>query len=443
MDKRIKQYSATLQSMIQFETISSEENNDVEKFRKFHKLLKKNFPNVFSKCEIEDYEGSLLIRWPGNNSERPVMFMNHQDVVEATGEWKYPPFAGKLKDGILWGRGTIDTKGGLFAMLQAADELINDGFVPEQDIYFESGANEEQGGAGAKHFAELLKKNNIRFEYLIDEGGMVVEEPMNGVFGKYAMIGLGERGRAALLFTAKSNGGHASTPGKDTPLVRLGKMMAYIDKHNIFDVQINDAVVQMLKSFSYSMEDNTKYIYRYANIFKPLLKLLMPNSSPTAKAMVATTIAFTMAEGSGEANVLPESAYIVGDMRISHHEGFEKAFARVKETAAKFDVQVDVLEEAVESNVASLDSYGFKLASEAVEKVFNTGDEKVIVAPYIMNQGSDARFFSDVCDTCLRFAPLSIDSHLLETVHGVNERIDVYCLDNAVDFYKYMMTNTK
>ena len=437
MNKRVKLYSTKLQSLIQYETVSNADYVDLKKFKGFHLLLKKSFPNVFKKCKVEVFNGSLLIKWPGKTTEKPRMFMNHHDVVPAQGDWKYPPFSGEIKNGKIYGRGTLDTKGGLFCMLQAADELIESGFIPNQDIYFESACTEETTGDGCMMIVDELVKRKIKFDFVLDEGGAITYEPLGGVKATYAMIGLGERGRAALKFIAKSNGGHASTPGKNTPLVRLGEMMAYMDKHNIFEVKINDIVVEMLKRFSDNVDGSIKYLYKYANIAKPILKLAMPNISAQAKAMVQTTLAFTMASGSNGSNVLPNEAYVVGDLRISHHEGFENAFNRVKEVAKMFDIEVEVFDVPEESNLASVNSHGFKLMEEAINNSFK--NDNVYVAPYIMNQCSDARYMAKVCDTCLRFMPFIISKEQMESIHGINENLDIDNLDKAVDFYKYMM----
>jgi len=437
MADRTKNYTNKLAKMIKFDTVSNRENNDIAKFRRFHKVLESNFPNVFSKCVVEDLDGNLLIRWKGIKKDKPILFMNHQDVVPVSGDWKYPGFSAKVVDGKMYGRGTLDTKGGLFSMLQAADELILEGYKPKQDIYFVSGCNEETSGLGAKHISEIFQKRKIKFDYLIDEGGYILEEPIAGVKATYAMIGLGERGSGNLRFEAKSNGGHASTPPKNTPLVRLGKMMAYIEDHNIFEVEINDVILEMLRRFSYDMDGGIKYAYRYASKIKPIMKKIMPTSSPMAKAMVQTTIAFTKCEGSSAINVLPSMAYVIGDMRVSHHEGYQKSLEKVKEVAKMFDVDVIEMSGGSESNLATYKSHGFMLAEEAIGQIF----ENVKVAPYIMNQCSDAKSMSPVCDTCLRFVPFIITQEQVSTIHGINENVDICNLEKAVDFYKYMMSH--
>jgi len=439
MKKNEKKYLEAFRQMIQFNTVTTgDKNKDTQLFKKFHKLLKELFPNLFAKAKVEDFNGSLLIKWAGKTAVDPILFMNHQDVVEATGDWKYPPFSATVADGKVWGRGTLDTKGGLFSMLQAADELIEKGFVPKQDIYFVSGCNEETSGEGARTIAEELKKRGIKFKFLIDEGGMIKAEPMPGVKGKYAMIGLGEKSSSTLKFTAKSTGGHASTPGANTPLVRLGKMMAYMDDNNIFKVEVNDIIVLMLKRFSLTMDSDSsvRKVYAQADKLKPILKVAMPKVSPVAKAMVQTTLAFTMAQGSNQTNVLPETACVYGDMRISHHQGYEKSLEAVRKIASKFNVEVEPLHGAYESKLADIHCEGFKIAEEAVKAIFG---EDVNVAPYIMNQCSDAKYMSQICDNGLRFVPFIITDEQMKSIHGINENVDISNLSKAVDFYKYIM----
>lgn len=432
---RTDDYIKKLSLMIKKETVSEEGQTDKTKFYEFHSLLKDLFPNVFSVCEIEDFNASLLIRWKGKGKGDPSMFMNHHDVVEAPGEWKHDPFSGEVADEKLWGRGVLDDKGGLFGMLQAADELIAEGYVPANDIYFESACTEETDGSGIDAVTKALVKRNIRFSFCLDEGGMIIYDPIGGVDGTFAMIGVGEKAVADLKFIAKSNGGHASTPGKNTPLVRLGKFMAACDKSNIFDVEMPEAVAEMLKRMAPSMKPPLKGILGNPKSFKKLLLTVMPKFSPAAGALLKTTLAFTMAQGSAASNVLPQEAYVIGNMRASHHQGTESSIEAVKKLAAKYDVEVEVINQSVKSHISDYNSTAFKMLEEAVGKFF----KNVGTAPYIMTGASDSRYMSRVCDNCLRFTPFIIDQDQLASIHGLNENVDISCLEPAVDFYKYLM----
>lgn len=432
---RTDEYARKLSLMIQKETISEDGQADKTKFYEFHELLKELFPNVFASCEVEIFNASLLLRWKGTGNDKPSMFMNHHDVVEAPGEWKYPPFGGIIAEGKVWGRGALDDKGGLFGMLQAADELIAEGYVPKNDIYFESACTEETDGSGADSVTKALKDRSIKFSFCLDEGGMIIYDPIGGVDGTFAMVGVGEKALADLKFIARSNGGHASTPGKNTPLVRLGKFMAACDRSNIFDVEMADPVAEMLRRMAPSMKPPLKSVLGNPEKFKKLLSTVMPAVSPTAGALLKTTLAFTMAQGSAASNVLPQEAYVIGNMRASHHQGTEKSIEAVRKLAAKYDIEVKVVDKGVKSHLSSYRSDAFKTVENAVNKFF----KNVSTAPYIMTGASDSRYMSRVCENCLRFTPFIIDSEQLASIHGLNENVDISCLEPAVDFYKYLM----
>ena len=206
-------------------------------------------------------------------------------------------------------------------MLQATDELAAEGFVPERDVYFLSTCDEEQGGTGAEGISRLLQERGLHFSMVLDEGGMILPEPIGGAKRTFAMVGVGEKGCADLKFIARSDGGHASTPGKDTPLVRLGKFMAAVEKRNLFPAEISPTICAMFSSLSVSIDGALKVFLRHAKAFTPLLAQIMPKVSNVANAMLRTTVAFTMASGSQGTNVLPQEAWVIGNMRYSHHQG--------------------------------------------------------------------------------------------------------------------------
>lgn len=435
MDERSMKYAGILSRMIQAETVSHVDQPDKTKFREFHALLRELFPHLFAAAEFEEFDGSILLRWPGSGTGAPVLFMNHHDVVSVSGDWKYPPFSGEIAEGKVWGRGTLDTKGGLFGMLQAAEELAAEGFVPQTDIYFESACTEETTGKGADCISKVLQERGIRFSMVLDEGGMILYEPIGGAKGCFAMVGMGEKGTAELRFTARGNGGHSSTPEKDTPLVRLGRFMADVDSSNVFDVQVSPVIREMLRRLAPSMSGALKTVFAKPEAFDPVLKAVMPKTSATARALLQTTIAFTMAQGSSARNVIPAEASVIASMRVSHHQGYESSLTAIRKRAEKYGLETEVLMPPIESGLADFQSEQFALIGEAVAAAY----PGVASVPYIMTGGSDARFMSRVCDNCFRFVPYLISHEQMESIHGVNENVDVSTLAPGVDCYKYLM----
>ena len=436
LTEKTEYYAKNLSRLIQMETISTRVQPDNQKFYAFQDLLLQMFPALCSAVEWEDFDGSFLLRWKGQTDSNPILLMNHHDVVEATGQWKYPPFSGTIAEGKVWGRGTLDTKGGLWAMLQAAEELAEVGYVPKKDIYFFSACTEETGGTGADTVSQVLQQRGIRFSLVLDEGGMILEEPMAGAKGTFAMVGLGEKGCADLKFIARSAGGHASTPGKNTPLVRLGKFMAAAESADLFDGDISPVVCEMLKRISSTMNQPLKFILGHARALKPILLKVIPSVSATAGAMLKTTLAFTMAQGSAGYNVLPQEAWIIGNMRFSHHQGGPSSFEEVRKLAEKYDIEMEVLDPGFSSSLSDYNTHAFRLVEQAVTQVF----PGVITTPYLMTGASDCRYMSRVSDNCLRFAPFRITQEQMGAIHGLNENVDLSALAPAVDFYKYIIT---
>ena len=434
MDVRINEYAQRLSALIRVPTVSKTDQLDMRVFYQFHGLLRQLFPNLFARCEFREFRGTILLRWPGRGEGQPVLFMNHHDVVEAPGTWSHPPFSGEIAEGKIWGRGTLDTKTGLFAMLQAAEELISAGFIPLRDIWFLSTCNEEQSGFGADTVSEYLLERGERFFLVLDEGGMILSEPIAGAKGVYALVGVGEKGCVDLKFHAYSSGGHASTPGKNTPLVRLGKFMAAAERKNLFPARFSPTVSEMFARISRSMSGPAAFVLGHCRWFRPVLAEVLPLISGTAAAMLRTTLAFTMASGSAGANVLPQEAWVIGNMRYSHHQGGKASIDAVAKLARKFGVVTEVMDPGFDSPVSDYNSDAFQLLEKAVAAVF----PGVSTSPYIMTGASDCRYMSRISDNCLRFTPVLVSDKQLDSIHGVDENIDISALVPAVDFYRYL-----
>ena len=434
-DTRTNTYAERLSRLIQAETVSSDAKGDRTKFYRFHNLLRELFPKLFSVCEFEDFNGSFLLKWKGAQSDEPVMLMNHHDVVEAPGDWKYPPFSGTISEGRIWGRGTLDNKGSLWAMLQAAEELVCEGHVPSHDVYFVSTCMEECDGSGADSISLALMERGIRFSMVLDEGGMILQDPIGGAHGTYAMVGLGEKGCVDLKFIARSSGGHASTPERDTPLIRLGKFMAEVDRGTIFKAELSTTVRAMFSEISKSMNGYMKLVLGHPKLFSPILVRVIPMISNVAAAMLKTTVAFTMASGSEGANVLPQEAWVMGNMRYSHHQGGKASIEAITRLAAKYDIETVVLDPGFDSPLSDHKTDAFALVERAVATVF----PGVHTSPYVMTGASDCRYMSRVSKNCLRFAPFLIDGKQMESIHGINENVELSALAPAVDFYRYII----
>lgn len=431
--ERASNYGQRLARMIRKETISARGDTDLTKFYQFHEELEALFPQVHKTCEKHEFQGSLLFRWKGKGDHEPILLMSHQDVVEATGEWSHEPFGGDIDEkGRVWGRGTVDTKGSLFCIFSAVEELIGEGYEPEGDVYIASSCTEEISGEGAPLIVSYLKEQGVELALLMDEGGMIVEEPVGGVKGLYGMVGVVEKGYGDVKFTARSNGGHASAPGKNTPLVRLGKMMAEIEKHNPFTAKMTPTVREMFTRMAPNMTFGMRMIFANLWLFEGLLLKLLPSISPAAAAMTKTTIAFTTAKGSDGLNVLPQEAYVTANMRFIHHQPNGECMEILRKIAEKYQVEAEPLYQDEPCPIVDYQSDAFHLIEEVAAEIY----PGVGICPYTMTGGTDAKFYKEICKNALRFAPIYIDGQQYSSIHGIDENIYQGALPKAVDFYK-------
>ena len=321
MTDRERLYADKLAKMVQCNTVSEDGKENVEKFEHFHDVLAQLFPNVFSKCEVVKIGEALLLKLKAKEpTGLPIVLMSHQDVVPATGKWQHEPFSGDIdENGNIWGRGTMDTKCSLMCIFQSLEEILEEGYEPKVDVYIASSCNEETSGYGAPKTVEYLQKNNVKLQLLIDEGGMIVTNPMAGVKGQFAMIGTLEKGHGNIKITARSNGGHASTPKKGSPIARLSAFVNDIEKHDPNKAKMNSTVQEMLRRFAPYTSGALGFVFKHIKFFSPLLEKVLPKINASAGAMIKTTMAFTMCGGSNAANVLPEKAWLNINTRFIQH----------------------------------------------------------------------------------------------------------------------------
>lgn len=433
--EREELYAKKLSRMVQCETVSVRGLNQRKKFLGYHAILAGLFPRVHKSLEKHEIDGNLLFKWKGDSSEKPVMLMAHQDVVEAGEGWGRDPFSGKIADGKVWGRGSADTKCSHMAFMQAVEELLAEGFTPRRDVYLASSCTEEVGGPGAGKIANYLKENGVKIFMLCDEGGALIREPIKGVPGVFAMVGLFEKGYGDVLFTAESKGGHASAPGKDTPLVRLGKFMAAVDKKSPFKAAFEPSVKAMFQAMAPYAGFGKRLIFGNLWLFGGLLKRTLVKSSPQAAAMLRTTICFTTAQGSQGYNVIPQTASVGANLRFIPHQDMGKSLKRITRLAKRYGLMTEIITGNPASRVVDVDSEAFRLTQTVVAEVF----PGVACTPYPVTGGTDCRFFQDVAENCIRFSPVIYGPEQRAGMHGVDENVETAALPGAVDYYKTLI----
>ena len=435
--EKAAKYAKDLSRMIRCETISVRESGPAEKFARYRAELEQLFPLVHERLERTLIGDAMLFKWRGTDPARgAVVLMAHSDVVPAAGEWDHPPFAGEIADGCVWGRGAMDTKGSLCALFNAVEELLAEGFMPPCDVYLASSNNEEIMGDGAPNTVTWLTDHGVKLDLVLDEGGAVIEAPMPGLNGKYAMLGVLEKGYADVRFTAVSAGGHSSTPPKGTPLARLAAFVNRVETRPPFPVKITPPVKAMFAAMAPDMAFPFRLLFGNLWLFGPLLKRVIPKVSGQAGALLHTTCAFTMAQGSDAPNVIPTEASVTANLRFMVHQGREASLQALEKLANKYGLRMEVLYACDCSPVVDVHSAGYAYIRQCVREVFPEAG----IAPYVMLGGTDAKHYAKVCDCALRFAPTVLTPQQLASMHARNENLSVDALARAVAFYRRVLT---
>lgn len=427
-----------LSAMIQVQTLSKKPGEDMADFRSLQQVMRQLFPCAFAAAEVTDLDGSLLFRWKGKDSSRSIVLMGHQDVVPATEpDWKFPPFSGTVDEGKIYGRGAIDCKGTLMTELAAMEELMAGGFTPAVDVYIASSVNEESFGGGATATAKYMEERGIRPEIFLDEGGMITAKFFPGLAGQCAVVGVTEKGFINLKVTAKSRGGHSSTPPRHNPIARLAAFVNDMERARPFKKAYSPAVKRMFASLAPALSFPMRLLFGNLWLFGPLVRALLPAVSAYGEALLATTFCFTMCEGSPAPNVIPAEASMLCNLRCIAHQDLDETVALFKKRAAKYDLGVEVLTGRNSSRLADMDGKAFRYLTDCVRACV----PDAIVTPYMMMGGTDCREYEGLSSGCLRFSPLRASSEQIAGAHSVNENVDVASLIEAHKFYRYFVEN--
>jgi carboxypeptidase PM20D1 len=436
-----------LAGAVRIPTVSVTEGPDADfsSFVRFREFLERTFPQVHRRLTHELIGGhSLLFTWPGLDwRAQPFLLMAHMDVVpvepgtEAT--WTHPPFSGELADGYIWGRGTLDDKSGVIAVLEAVELLLKHGFQPRQTVFLAFGHDEEIGGqAGAGRIAEVLKARSIRLEYALDEGLAVTRGMVPGLEVPAALVGIAEKGFASVELAAEATGGHSSMPPPSTAIGTVAAAVHSLEDHPM-PASLDGPAALLFDRLGPEMPLLTKTAIANRWLFGRLIIGKLTNGEAT-NALVRTTTAATIIEGGVKENVLPARARAVVNFRIKPGDSIDSVLAHVKRTIANPRLSIRLLDPAAARNaspVSSTSSEGFITIERTIRQVF----PGTLVAPSLVLGATDARNYEGIADNVYRFLPYVIGPDDMSRIHGTDERISIESYRNCVRFYAQLLTN--
>ncbi|MCI5080130.1 MAG: M20 family peptidase [Saprospiraceae bacterium] len=431
-----------LSKAIQIPTVGT----DSSAFRQMQHLLTTDFPLVDSflqKQTINDL--SLIYQWPGKRPDLPpILLLAHQDVVPAEpaslDQWSYPPFSGTIAENYIWGRGTLDDKSPLIAILTSVEMLLREGYSPERTIYLAFGHDEEVGGSGARAIANYFQQQSIQFEYILDEGHLILNDGLDGLDAPMAVIGVTEKGYVTLNLTARlKDGGHSMMPPKETAVGILSKAINKLQE-NPFPARMNPPLQGLLRYTGPEMNFFNQIIFSNLWLTEGLI-LRQLSQSPATNAVIRTTTAPTMIRAGIRDNVLPTQATAKVNFRILPGDDIESVQAYVRKVINDERIIVQVSDLAQAQNpapVSGTDSFGFEVLQTTIQQVF----PDVVVAPGLVISYTDSRHFVALSKHIYRFAPLQIYKEELKGFHGIDERLRVTNYLQMIHFYHRLIQNS-
>jgi carboxypeptidase PM20D1 len=425
---------------LQIPTISYDDKSklDHSAFQAFHQHLAQSFPLVHAKTQLTKFKDySMVFHLKGQNPQlKPALFMGHMDVVpvdeQTKDQWVQPPFSGKVIDGVIWGRGAIDDKVSVLALMESLEWFLKQNNVPQRDIYFAFGHDEEVGGEGAIAIAKYFAEQQIRFEFILDEGGVITDGIIPGTTQPIGLVGVAEKGFVNFRLSVKGEGGHSSQPPAHTAAGILANAIVNVE-NNPFDARL-EFFDLMFDNIGYSMPLSQRLPLANLWLLEPVvLSTLL--KSPSSAASARTTTAVTMLQGSTKSNVLPTIATAVVNFRILPGDTVDSIQAHLERVIddPRVVLSIELANEA--SAVSPTDNIGFKLIESSIRRL----DDNVLVTPYLVLGATDSRHFQGLSENIYRFMMVSLNSDTLKQFHGLNEQIAVKDYLNAIQFYYAML----
>lgn len=416
-------------------------------------FLKLTYPQVFATVEleyIEDY--TLLLTWKGEDrSLDPIMLMAHQDVVPINkgtlDDWTYPAFDGRIADGRVWGRGALDDKGSMIAIFEAADALMKSGYSPKRDIIFLFGHDEEVSGRGAESAFAHLKTKGVSPKMVLDEGFAILEDmPLTGKPAGF--IGIAEKGYVTFELTAHAIGGHSSTPPRESGAVRLARAIIALEENQMPGSVGMTPVKEMMESFASDMPFMTRFALANRWILGGVVNSQM-GQDQAANAMMRTTTAPTMLEGSIKENVLPQAAKATINFRVHPQDSVPDIEAHIKKQTAHIEgISFEIKDGAIGSEASPLapvdnDVYAtlFAVAQNTAADAHEEGDghHHTPIAPGLVLGATDSRYAVAVTNNIYRFQPAVWAQKELAGFHGTDERLSIDNLERMIKGYAQIM----
>ncbi|MFN8581659.1 MAG: M20 family peptidase [Gemmatimonadaceae bacterium] len=438
--------AAHLAGAVKFSTVSFTSGGPVDtaQFLGIHTYFDQTFPLVHEHLKREVINGlSLLYTWQGSDATLPpLVLMGHFDVVPVPEpnlkDWQHGPFSGDVADGYVWGRGTLDDKSTVLAVLEAVESLLRSGYAPKRTVYLTFGHDEEVGGRyGARFIVDTLVARGVKPALVLDEGGFMGSGILPGVTGRAAIVGVAEKGYLSLKLTAKAEGGHSSMPPARTAVGALSRAIAALEA-NPFPGSLNPPSRLMMESMAPYMPFSRKLLMANLWLTAPVIEKGL-SANPLGAALLHTTTAPTMLSAGIKDNVLAPEASAIVNFRIAPGETVNSVIERVHRVIADSLITVSKIDSAGVDPSPVSDAKGPEFGALASTIQSMDPGATVPVIPYLVFGGTDAKYWGAHSAHVYRFLPIPLGDGDRDRVHGLNERVKASDYGTAVGFIERLI----
>ena len=377
-------------------------------------------------------KANLYARLKGDGSARPLILLNHMDVVLASPEfWRVDPFAGAIREGYVWGRGALDMKGEGIVELLSMIALKRAGVRLRRDIIFLATADEEIGaGVGAGWMAERHPELVREAEFLLNEGGTIRADEAGHV--EYVGVGTTEKSPFWLELTARGTAGHGSRPTPDNPVHRLVRALARIAAFQT-PLIVTPTVERYFHDLA-GIEADTGRRAALANVRAAIQDSEAARrltGDLTYNALLRNTISITGLKASDKTNVIPPVASAAIDVRLLPGQAPEVFLAELVRVVNDSAVTIRPQGPNWPATESPVETELFR----AIVTATHARDPHALVTTPVLAGFTDSHYFRRLGIVSYGVSPFPLNDSEGRGVHGNDERVSLADLTFGVRFF--------
>jgi acetylornithine deacetylase/succinyl-diaminopimelate desuccinylase-like protein len=267
---------------------------------------------------------AIVARLKGDGTKKPVLLLAHEDVVPVDrAHWTVDPFAGEVRDGVMYGRGASDDKGPLAAHIETMLQLRRSGRKLTRDVIFLAEASEEQDSSAGMHTLVERYWDKIACEFAINEGGAAEVREGRVV---YMGIATGEKLPRGVRIIARGQSGHASVPVLENPVTHLAQAVARLGTWET-PMRLNETTREFFSRLATISPPDEAQLFR--SLDNPATQQKLHQSMPMYYSMLHTTVVPTMLKAGFKSNVIPPEAEARIDIRALPDENMTEFYRKM------------------------------------------------------------------------------------------------------------------